>query len=137
TGAEGATGWAVWCGLALMAYVIGLSCLARGESTRVDPPLWPVALLAGPIILALFMNVGQYRQSALLLSAAVALWVVRSLRPALWSSERNVGRAVSNLLAGIILVDFLAVNGAPSGLCFGFLLLFGAALFAQKVVPAT
>src|SRR5262245_13317017 len=30
-GTEGVTGWAVWCGLALMLYVIGLSYLARGE----------------------------------------------------------------------------------------------------------
>jgi 4-hydroxybenzoate polyprenyltransferase len=136
-GAEAINGWAVWCGLALMLYVIGLSCLARGESTRSIAQLWPLALLVAPIVLALFMNVGRYRQSALLLSAVVALWIARSLRPALWSEERNVGRAVSNLLAGIVLIDLLAVNGASWEQNMTLLLLFGAALLAQKVVPAT
>src|SRR5882762_4579554 len=36
SGRQGLTGWAVWSGLALGIYVIGLSYLARGESRRSD-----------------------------------------------------------------------------------------------------
>ncbi|MGH9577087.1 MAG: hypothetical protein ACRD3R_06585, partial [Terriglobales bacterium] len=61
----------------------------------------------------------------------------RSLRPALWSEEPNAGRAVSGLLAGIVLVDLLAVADVPSELGAGFLLLFLAALLFQRVIPAT
>ncbi len=32
TATRGVTGWAIWCGLALGIYVVGLSFLARGES---------------------------------------------------------------------------------------------------------
>ena len=137
TAIQGVNGWATWCGLALMAYVIGLSCLARGESAGLVLQRWPLAFLAAPIILALFMNVGPYRGPALLLSTALALWIIRSVRPVLWSADRNVGGAVAKLLAGIAFVDLLAVTGAPTELCFCFLALFGAALLGQRVVPAT
>src|SRR5439155_10843463 len=34
TAKSGVTGWAIWCGLALAIYVVGLSCVARRESVR-------------------------------------------------------------------------------------------------------
>ncbi|MDB6020804.1 MAG: hypothetical protein JWQ04_661, partial [Pedosphaera sp.] len=82
TGKYGVTGWAVWCGLALAAYIVGLSFIARKESTRNEPAWWPCLFLAAPIILALIMNADGYRQNALLLSAVLGLWIVRSLRNA-------------------------------------------------------
>jgi 4-hydroxybenzoate polyprenyltransferase len=133
----GVTGWAIWCGLALMAYIIGLSFLARRESARGPLQYWPLPLLFVPILIALIMNAGGYRQTAALLSAIVALWVVRSLGPMLWDAERRVGRTVSGLLAGIVLVDLLAVADAPLDPGAIFLLLFLAALLLQRSVPAT
>ena len=44
-----ATEVTVWRALALAAYIIGLSCLARSESTSTAAARWPIALgLAGP-----------------------------------------------------------------------------------------
>jgi 4-hydroxybenzoate polyprenyltransferase len=136
-GNNGVNGWAIWCGLALGTYVAGLSFLARGESVRGPIARWPLVFLAAPILLALLMNTGEFRPSALLLSAVLALWTVRCLRPLLWSADLQIGRAVSGLLAGIIFVDWLAVADMPRGLSFVFLLLFGAALLFQRFVPAT
>jgi 4-hydroxybenzoate polyprenyltransferase len=140
-GIQGVTGWAIWCGLALMAYVVGLSFLARRESTRGPAQFWPVSFLAAPILVALLMNVGPYREPALLVSLVLALWAVRCLQKTFWTGAVNVGRTVSGLLAGIVFVDWLAV--APVALEASrelggvFLILFLAALLFQRFIPAT
>ena len=138
TGAQGVTGRAIWCGLALMAYVTGLSFLARRESTRGPAQFWPVSLLAAPLLFALLMNVGPYREPALLLALVLALWAVRCLRMTFWTGTVNVGRTVSGLLAGIVFVDWLAVAPEISRELSGlFLILFLATLLFQRFIPAT
>jgi hypothetical protein len=131
------TGWAIWCGLALAAYIIGLSFLARRESARGPAEYWPLIFLAAPIALALFMDVGEYRKSAALLSLVFGLWALRCLRSILWSPDRQIGRTVSGLLAGIVFVDWLAAADAPRSLSLIFLALFGLATLFQRFVPAT
>ena len=130
----GVTGIAIWSALALAAYVVGLSYLARKESTQTALRHWPSCLLTVPLLLALVVNGRDYLMGALLLSAILAAWILWCLRFAFWSADRNVGRTVSGLLAGIVLVDLLAVGGEPLHV---FLLLFGAALLFQRFVPAT
>ena len=137
TGSIGVTGLAVWSALALAAYIIGLSYIARRESTHGPMRHWPLLALAVPVGLALLINDGPVQQSAWLLAVILALWIVRSLRPALWSAERNFGRTVSGLLAGIVLVDLLAVADVPVQTGVVFLALFVTALLFQRIVPAT
>jgi UbiA prenyltransferase family len=137
TGEDGVTGWAVWCGLALAAYIVGLSFLARKESTGTVANYWPCFALVVPMVLALLMNVGIFQTNALLLSAVLALWIVRSLRYAYRTADRNIGTAVSGLLAGIVLVDLLAVADISHGFGWIFIALLGLALLFQRFVPAT
>lgn len=137
TGVLGVSGGAIWCGLALAVYVVGLSFLARSESTRGHVSYWPATLLAAPVALALLMNAGAYREPAMLLSLLLVCWVARCLRPTFWTAMPNVGRTVTGLLAGIVFVDWLAAVQAPRELGFAFLALFGAALLFQRFVPAT
>ncbi len=135
---HGVSGLAVWSAFALAAYITGLSYLARQESTRGTLNSWPCYLLAVPTLLALLVNAGGYRQRALLLSAVLGLWIVRCLRHAFPVSNPNIGRAVGGLLAGIVLVDWLAVAGGESaGTRVAFVLLFVVALLFQRFVPAT
>jgi 4-hydroxybenzoate polyprenyltransferase len=134
-GGEG--GWAIWCGLALASYIVGLSFLARRESVRGPMQYWPLLFLAAPIALAFLMNTHEYRKSAALLAFVLGLWILRCLRPVLWSAERQFGRAVSGLLAGIVFVDWLAVADAPRNFRFVFIGLFGLAILFQRFVPAT
>ncbi|MBC8325396.1 MAG: UbiA family prenyltransferase [Verrucomicrobia subdivision 3 bacterium] len=131
------SGAAVWTALVLFAYVTGLSCLAKVESAEGPVRYWPCALLALPVGLALMVNVGDSRKDALLVGAILVLWVVRSLRSTFWAKQRNIGRTVGGLLAGIVLVDLLAVAQAPTEIAAVFLGLFVLALAAQKWVPAT
>jgi 4-hydroxybenzoate polyprenyltransferase len=132
-----AAGWAVWCGLALAIYIVGLSFIARRESARGPVQYWPMILLAAPIVLAFFMNVGEYRRSAALVSLILGLWILRSVRSVLWSIDRQIGRTVAGLLAGIVLVDWLAAADAPRTLGFVFVALFVLANLFQRYVPAT
>jgi 4-hydroxybenzoate polyprenyltransferase len=135
---KGVTGWAIWCGLGLGIYVIGLSYFARIESTPGMLRYWPLLLLVAPVLLGQLMNANGAREGASLLSAIVILWVAKSLRYALWADERNIGQTVSGLLAGIVFVDWLAV-GPDAPRVLGLILIgcFLAALGFQRFVPAT
>ncbi|MEY2465820.1 MAG: hypothetical protein QOD03_341, partial [Verrucomicrobiota bacterium] len=137
TGVNGVTGSTVWCGLALASYIVGLSFLARRESARGPVQYWPLFFLAVPVLLALLINAGGFVQPTLLLASVLALWMAQSLRFVFHAIERNIGRAVSNLLAGIVLVDLLANPDMPRELSAIFLLLFALALIFQRFIPAT
>jgi uncharacterized membrane protein len=139
TGANGLNGFAIFCGVAMAFYVVGLSHVARRESFRGPVPFWPLLLLAAPILLALTMNSGAYRASALWISIVLTLWIIRCVRSVFLGGEINVGWIVANLLAGIVLVDWLAVAPQISHLTSAivFLALFGLTKWLQKFVPAT
>ena len=136
-GEQGVNGWSVWAALMLAAYIVGLSYIARKESTQAALRYWPCLFLIAPIVLALIVNGGEYRSRGFLLSAVLLVWMLRSLRHALWSPQRNIGRSVSGLLAGIVLVDLLAVGGGTPLQAVIFLALFGLALLFQRFIPAT
>lgn len=136
-GANRVSGWAIWSGLALATYIVGLSFIARRESLRGPLSWWPVLALAAPVALALLLNAGEYREPALLLSAILTMWMLRCLRTIFWTNAVNVGRTVSGLLAGIVFVDWLAAVQTPRELGAAFVALFLAALLAQRFVPAT
>ncbi len=139
TGAEGLNGFPVFGGAALALYVVGLSYVARRESSRGRIPVWPLLLLAAPVILALAINAGAFRLPALMISFLLTLWVGRYVYPIFFGVETNASWIVSNLLAGIVLVDWLAVAPLlpPWLSALVFLLLFGLTKWLQKFLPAT
>jgi len=134
----GVNGWPIWGGVVLAFYVAGLSHIAQLESSRGRVPYWPLFLLAAPVLLALLMDAGENRVPALWLSLVLVLWIARCAWPIFQGGGVNVGRIVSGLLAGIVLVDWLAVAPAcPFALHAVFLILFAATLGLQRFVPAT
>jgi len=138
TGMDGLNGFAIFGGAALALYVVGLSCVARRESSRGVVPFWPLLLLVAPIVLAMMMNTGDFRLRALWICTVLVLWSARCLRTIFSGGEVNVGWIVSNLLAGIVFVDAIAL--APGGarwLIIVVLALFGLTKWLQKFVPAT
>jgi hypothetical protein len=137
TGMNGVSGFAIWVAVVLAAYIVGLSYIARRESTGGGLNYWPLVFLFAPLLLAFIVNDGQFVQPGLLISAIAGLWMLRCLRHTLWSDSVNIGRTVSGLLAGIVLVDLLAVVDAPKELSVVFVLLFVAALLFQRLIPAT
>jgi hypothetical protein len=136
--ARGVDGLTLWSAIVLGLYVVGLSYIARKESARGILHYWPAYLLAAPVLLAALANEGIFQRPVAQLAFIFIVWVLFCLRFSYWTSERNVGRTVSGLLAGIVWVDLLAVAGAPSvSIAILFVAFFLAALFAQRFVPAT
>ena len=131
------SGLAAWTALVLCLYVVGLSYLAKVENEPSLVKFWPCLLLASPVLLAQIVNSGEYRKDALLVSAILMLWVLRSLRSTFWAQKREVGKTVGGLLAGIVLVDLLAVAYVPTELSVVFLVFFMLSLATQRWVPAT
>jgi 4-hydroxybenzoate polyprenyltransferase len=138
-GAGSLDGYPIFGGAVLALYVVGLSYVARRESTRGQVSVWPLLLLAAPVLLALAINTGPFRPPAIWISLVLVLWIVRCVRSVFLGGGVNPGWIVSNLLAGIVLVDWLAVAPLlpPWLSTITFLLLFGLTKWSQKFVPAT
>jgi len=137
SGLNGIVGLSIWSALVLAGYIIGLSYLARKESTPGPLQYWPCVFLASPIVLALIVNQGSYQKRAAMLAAILVLWLFRSLRFLYWYGHPNVGRTVSSLLAGIVLVDLLATGGLTAVANLTFAVLFLLAILFQRLIPAT
>ena len=125
----------LWRAGALGAYIIGLSFLARGESTGIRFWRWTIVLLFIPALVAHLRPMSVPRTTLELVTAVQIGWTLWSL----WKSKPRILSAipqgVAGLLAGIALVDWLAAAGY--GYAGAFLFLFGAALLLQKIAPAT
>lgn len=137
TAREGITGHSLWVALVLAAYIVGLSYIARRESALGPLQYWPMLFLLAPVILALIVNQGAPFVPALLLCAAAIVWMARCLRYVIGTTQRNIGRCVSGLLAAIPLMDLLSAwDGSPST-AITFVALFALSLLLQRFVPAT
>ncbi len=137
TGAEGVTGKSVWMAFVLACYILGLSYIARKESVQSPLRYWPCIFLAAPLVLAWIVNGGSYRQRGFFLVLIYVAWVLWCLSFAFLSRQRNIGRCVSGLLAGIVIVDFMAAWEADPQMAVSFAILFGLALVFQRFIPAT
>jgi 4-hydroxybenzoate polyprenyltransferase len=134
TSVAGVTGLALWSALALGCYIIGLSYLAKRESTGFVVRGWPLGFLAAPLLLAALTNGPGYGFAAFVTGTLLALWCWRSLTYAYRTANRNVGLSVNGLLAGIVLVDLVAVDGEFVAV---FVVLFVVARLGQRFIPAT
>jgi len=136
-GRLGITGLTIWSALVLALYVIGLSYLARHESLPGTIRYWPCIFLAAPVVLASVVNRGEWKGQGMTLSIIFMVWSFQALRFAYWAPEKNLGRTVTNLLAGIVLVDLLAVGAATPQVAVLFGALFAITVLFQRFIPAT
>lgn len=123
--------------VAIAAFVAGLTYAARQESLDKVGNLWPLILLAAPMLVAI--GVSRQGPAAMAVYLLLAVWIAAAVyllarRPVAGS----VSRAVGWLIAGISLCDaaILASTGAlmPALAAIGGFLL---TLIAQKYVPGT
>lgn len=134
----GGVAWPVLlAGLALTAYVAGLTYAARQESLDRVGNLWPLVLLGAPMVLAL--PALQQGVAAIVVYLALIGWssyavYLLARRP----MAGAVPRAVGALIAGISLVDaaFLAGIGAMAP-AFIAVAGFGATMLLQRHIAGT
>lgn len=130
-------GMAVWTAVFLFCYIVGLSYIARHE--RADSPfdLWPLLLLLAPAAWAFIANAPSLRMRSIAFAVPFLLWTAWALSYILIPSRRNPGKAVSLLLAGIVLTDLIAIQPWGGPILITLALLFIACPILQKFVPAT
>ncbi|MBA2484574.1 MAG: UbiA family prenyltransferase [Nitrospira sp.] len=127
----------VWWGMALLvAYIMGVSYIARQETLARLPNLWPLILLASPF---LYGAAGAARSiGTALIYAAFLMWSFDAVRRLVRRTQADIRAGVSQLLAGIALLDALLIALAGDlGLAT---LAVGAALLttlAHRFVPGT
>jgi 4-hydroxybenzoate polyprenyltransferase len=128
---------AVWiAGLAMAAHVVGLTYAAKQESLNRVGRLWPLGVLALPLVIAAPAVLAHWWVAAFWLALAAADWLaVETLRRR--AAPGAVPSAVAALIAAISLVDALVV--APVSLAAAAVCLCGyvATRLAQRVVPGT
>ncbi len=127
----------VWWGMALLvAYIMGVSYIARQETLARLPNLCPLILLASPF---LYGAAGAARSiGTALIYAAFLMWSFDTVRRLVRRTQADIRAGVSQLLAGIALLDALLMALAGDlGLAT---LAVGAALLttlAHRFVPGT
>jgi len=122
---------------ALAAHVIGLTYAARQENLNQVGKLWPLFILAGPLLFALSGISGWPVVIGAFVLCAVDIAALRLL--AKRATPDAVPRAVSMLIAAICLVDALAVALYGGGIVLACLCASGYVLtrLFQAVIPGT
>jgi hypothetical protein len=124
--------------IGLATHVIGLTYAAKQENLNQVGRLWPLAILAGPLLLAVpRISSGWLVVVSCLLLGAADIAAVRLL--AKRATPDAVPRAVSMLIAAICLVDALAVVLYGGGILLACICASGYLLtrLFQTVIPGT
>jgi hypothetical protein len=130
----------VWFGGGvLVAYLIGLTYIAKQENLGAVRNLWPLAFLLAPLFytVGVLRHLGTFSVGSLayVLLASATIYALSLLR----KGRFNVPRAVVTLIAGISLVDavLIASAGGPSVWIGCGLAGFAATILLQRAVSGT
>jgi len=94
-------------------------------------------LFIAPLVTAHLGLTSQNKVALAIIGIAYLVWLIISLSHMIKGGPPAIGRTVSALLAGIVLVDMLAVQGGGGMMPLAFLVLFVSALILQRTIPAT
>jgi 4-hydroxybenzoate polyprenyltransferase len=128
----------VWGMLAVFTHIAGLTYAAKQESLDRIDRLWPLAILAAPLVIFLAnFNLNTPAIVALLLLAAADVYAVRLL--ALRRQGGDVPRAVAQLIAACALLDAAAValSGGSWPWVAACIVAYVTCRLFQKFIPGT
>jgi hypothetical protein len=124
---------ALWIALGLlMAYMIGLTFIAKSETEASFSKYWPLAVLYLPVVYFLT----QINQPlTLILLIVFGLWIAYSVR---FVYQGKIGKGITSLIAGISLYDALviATAGRPGWIWLA-LVGFGLTLLFQNYIKGS
>ncbi|HET8790836.1 MAG TPA: UbiA family prenyltransferase [Modicisalibacter sp.] len=134
--------WPVLLGaFGLFCHVVGLTYAAKQEAYDRIGAVWPLAVMAVPILVMAFMLADSLAAALLVgyvLLTCYVLWGAWSLSLLFRRRPGDVPKAVVSLIAGIALYDavLIAATGAQ-GLAVLAVIAFIATLALQKLAPGT
>jgi 4-hydroxybenzoate polyprenyltransferase len=135
------TGPALLPGLALGAYIVGLSLIARQEakpSSTPKSPTWPLLLLLiSPVLLSFYHAADQQKVVPVAISISLLVWISRTLREMRTDPPRSIGPAVGKLLATIAWVDATALAPTHPKTALTFIALVPLLRLWQTKIAAT
>jgi 4-hydroxybenzoate polyprenyltransferase len=121
--------------LVLLAYLIGLTFVARQETLTAYRNVWPLALLAAPFVYAV---PALARPPGAALYVGFLAWVGYAVSLLLRRKRVDIPRAVVSLIAGICLLDALLIAGTgQAGRALAAVAAFAITLALQRRVPGT
>jgi 4-hydroxybenzoate polyprenyltransferase len=120
----------------LLAYLVGLTYVARHETIGSLRSLWPVVALALPFTLwSLALRAGTVGIAVYIVAV---VWTLACVSHLGWRARVDVPRAVVGMIAGIALVDALALaSWSHPGLAVVAVAAFGLTLVLQRWVAGT
>ena len=123
-------------GIGLLAYVVGLTFAAKKEAYDRLDSVWPLAVLAIPLLYALVQT--GFGLLAMLIWAGLLAVVLMALRLLMRRARGDVPKAVVTMIAGISLYDAVLIAGAGHGLLALLAVAgFAGTLALQRLVAGT
>ena len=121
--------------IVLLAYLVGLTAVAKQENLKELRNLWPLPFLFAPFLYAAPMAARSPAGAALYVGFLA--WVLSGIA-LLVGRRKEIGRAVVRFIAGISLLDALLIAGAGRpATALVAVLGFATALAAQRYVKGT
>ncbi len=122
--------------LAMLLYLAGLTYTAKQENLGEVKNLWPLALLAAPLIYGLLKSTTDFQ--VIPATVILALWTGYALYFVRRRNKGDIPKAVVSMIAGISIVDALLISTVSSlPIAALALMAFGLTLFLQRYIAGT
>lgn len=135
----------------LLGYLAGLTAIAKQENLNQIKNRWPLFLLFFPVLC--WFGAGEGNVVTLFASLSLVVWILIAFRILLLGKPGGIPKAVGFMLAGISLVDAVALAALASLSSSSFVvsgvftteylwivvcfICFGLTLFFQRIIPGT
>jgi hypothetical protein len=128
----------IWA-LALGIYTVGITLAARGEAEDKAAGVGGISLLAAPLFAAAWIYFLRVESGMEVMVCLVvwAGWTAYSVLTLRGDEEGRVARAVSLLIAGILLIDAVAISAVYPWLGLALVAALPPVLILQKRIAAT
>ena len=128
----------VWA-LALGVYTVGITLAARGEVKDQGAGILGLSMLCVPLIAAAWAYFLQAESHLMLLISLIIwlCWTAYSILLMKGDEEGRVSKAVALLIAGMLLIDAVAVSAASPWLGVALIMMLPLVLMLQKRISAT
>ena len=122
--------------VAMLCYLIGLTYTAKQENLGEVKNLWPLLLLAAPLLYGVVKSAGDFQVIPMVV--VLAIWTIYALYFVKRRQQGDIPKAVVSMIAGISLVDALLIATVSSlPIAMFAVAAFCLTLFLQRYIAGT